>query len=68
MLQVILFSLLIITISLVLLAVRLFFGKRFINTHVDGSKALTAKGIHCAQTQDAEMRQQRRTAINERSH
>ncbi len=66
--QVFLISLLIIAISLILLCIRLFVGKRFVHTHVDGNKALNKKGIHCAQSQDAEMRLQRRTAVNERTN
>ena len=55
----------IIAVCLVLLSVRLFAGKRFVRTHVDQNKALGRKGIHCAQSQDAEMRHPRRTAVEE---
>ena len=33
--------------AMALLAVRLFFGKRFVGTHVDQNRHLRAKGIHC---------------------
>lgn len=66
MLQALLVSLLIIAIGVALLAVRLFFGKPFVHTHIDGNKALSRKGIHCAQSMDAEMRAPRRHAVSER--
>lgn len=55
----------IIAVCLVLLSVRLFVGKRFVRTHVDQNKALARKGIHCAQSQDAEMRRSNRLAVEE---
>ncbi len=66
MLQAFIFSLLIVAIGIVLLCVRLFFGKGFVHTHIDGNRALNRKGIHCVQAQDAEARRQRRTAVKER--
>lgn len=66
MLETFLFSLLIIAIGILLLCVKVIFGKRFPNTHVSGNKSLTDKGIHCAQAQDAEMRANNRKGVKER--
>ncbi len=61
-------TLFIIAICLALLSIRLFFGKTFVKTHVDQSKAMRQRGIHCVQAQDAEMRHTSRTKIQERSN
>lgn len=65
--KLLLVPLLIVAVSIALLAVRLFFGKPFVNTHVEGNKRLEERGIHCAQAQDAAARRERRTAVSERS-
>lgn len=65
MLKLLLVPLLIVAVSVLLLAVRLFFGRPFVSSHVEGNKALEMKGIHCAQAQDAEMRREHRTAVSE---
>lgn len=67
MLEVFLFSLLIIATGIVFLCVRLFFGKRFVHTHIDGNKHLNKKGIHCVQALDAADRRERRHAVREES-
>lgn len=56
MLETILITLLIVTISLLLLGVKVFFTKngKFPNGHVSGNKALREKGIGCVQSQDRE--------------
>lgn len=59
-------TLLIIAISLIFLCVRLFFGRKFVHTHVDGNKAMHARGIHCAQSLDAEERRENRFKVNEK--
>ena len=46
--------------------VRLFFGRGFVKTHVDQSKAMRQRGIHCVQTQDAEARISNKKQIKER--
>ncbi len=51
-----LLTLVIVAFCVALLAVRLFFGKAFVKTHVDQSKAMRQRGIHCVQAQDAEQR------------
>ena len=56
-----------VAVALILLSIRLFVGKKFIHTHVDGNRALNKKGIHCAQSQDRQLRRKRKTAINEHS-
>jgi len=60
-------TLLIIAICLVLLSVRLFFGKSFVKTHVDQNKAMRQRGIHCVQAQEAQMRHNATTKIQERT-
>ena len=57
MLKELLIILVIVAIAVVLLSVRLLFGKkRFVHTHVDGNPAMQKRGIHCVKRQDAEMR------------
>ncbi|MDY2778810.1 MAG: hypothetical protein SOU82_03030 [Alloprevotella sp.] len=46
---------------------RLFFGKKFVHTHVDGNKAMHRKGIRCAQSMDAEERRDNPYAVSEKS-
>lgn len=41
---------------MILLCVRLFFGRGFVKTHVDQSKAMRQRGIECVQSQDAAAR------------
>lgn len=62
-----LLSLLIIAICLIFLCVRLFFGRQFVHTHVDGNKAMQARGIHCAQSFDAEERRDNPFRVSEKS-
>lgn len=46
-------ALFVVAVSLLLLSVRLLCGKKnFVHTHIDGNRALNAKGIHCAKDQD----------------
>lgn len=56
MLNTILFTLLIVTICILLLGIKVFFvkGGKFPNGHVSGNKALRDRGISCAQSQDRE--------------
>lgn len=39
-------------VSLCLLSVRLFFGKKFVHTHIDGNRALNRRGIRCVKETD----------------
>lgn len=57
--------LLIVAGSILLLCVRLFFGRGFVKTHVDQSKAMRQRNIHCAQSQDAEARRPNPKRIKE---
>ena len=63
MLYTILITLLIVAICLVLLGLKVFFvkGGKFPNGHVSGNKSLREKGIGCAQSQDREAQQRRRS-------
>lgn len=56
MTKIILLTVAIVALAVALLSVRLFFGKSFVKTHIDQSKAMRERGIHCVQTQDAEAR------------
>lgn len=68
MLKTILFTVLIVAISIALFSVKILFTKngRFPNIHVSGNKALRRKGIGCVQSQDREARQTNPHAIAER--
>ena len=59
-------SLLIVAICIILLSVRLFFGRGFVKAHVDQNKAMRQRGIHCVQAQDAEARIYNTKQIKER--
>lgn len=58
--------LLIVAISLILLSVRLFFGKPFVKTHVSQSKAMRQRGIGCVESQDTIARMDNPKRVNER--
>ena len=66
MLETFIFTLLIIAIGLGFLCIRIWVGKRFVHTHVDGNKALNEKGIHCVQSLDAAKRQDNPHAVSEK--
>ncbi len=67
MLQIFGIILLIIAIAVAFLSVRLFVGRRFVHTHVDGNKALNRQGIHCAQSQDRKARRDNPYRVSEKS-
>ena len=46
----------IVAVCVALLSVRLFVGRDFVHTHVEGNKELHRRGIKCARSLDAEMR------------
>ncbi|NDV47604.1 hypothetical protein D0T49_11150 [Paludibacter sp. 221] len=56
MLAVLIVSAVLLLIAILLLGVRVFFVKngKFPNTHIGGSKAMRARGIGCATSQDRE--------------
>lgn len=65
MLKLFIITLLIVAVCFVLISVRLFFGRAFVKTHVDQSKAMRQRGIHCVSTQDAQARATNPHRINE---
>ena len=54
MLTTLLFTVIILFLSVLLLCVKILFvkGGKFPNTHIEGNRALGKKGIYCAQTMD----------------
>lgn len=54
--KVFLLTLIFVALAVVLLSVRLFFGRSFVKTHVSQNKAMRERGIHCVQAQDAAAR------------
>ena len=66
-LKILLFTLLIITISIALLAIKIIIKKngRFPNTHVGGNKAMRKRGIKCVQSQDKDARCENHMRIKE---
>ena len=59
-------TLLIVAIGMALLSIRLFFGKRFVKTHVSQRTAMRQRGIGCVQSQDAMARMENPHKIKER--
>lgn len=53
-------------VAIGLLAIKLFFGKKFVHLHIDGNKPLNKKGIHCVQSMDARERRENPHKIKER--
>ena len=54
MLTTLLFTLIILAISVLLMSVKILLkkGGKFPNLHIDGNRALAKKGIYCARTMD----------------
>lgn len=69
MLKTLLFTTLIIAISIALLAITIIIKKngRFPNIHVGGNKEMRKRGIKCAQSQDKDARKKNPHAVNETS-
>ena len=67
MLYTLLFTLLIVAICILLLGIKMLFSKRakFPNGHVSGNKALTERGISCAQSQDRMAQRKRKFSIED---
>ena len=67
MFKTLLFTLLIIAISIALLAIKIIIKKngRFPNTHVDGNKEMRRRGIKCVQSQDKDARRSNPMAVKE---
>ncbi len=69
MLKTLLFTLIIIAVSMALFAIKIIFKKngRFPNTHVGHSSAMRKRGITCVQSMDAIERTDNPHRINERN-
>lgn len=67
MVELIIFSIIIIGASMLFLSVRILFKKngRFVRTHVSQSKAMRERGIGCVQSQDFAMRHKSPHAVKE---
>ena len=67
MFKTLLFTLLIIAISVALLSITIIIKKngRFPNTHVGGNKHMRKRGIKCVQSQDRDARKENPMAVNE---
>lgn len=68
MLKLFILSLIAIAVCMALLAIKLFFGKKFVHLHIDGNKALNKKGIHCVQSMDARERKENPHKVKEHRH
>ena len=67
MFKTLLFTLLIIAISVALLAIKVIIKKngRFPNTHVGGNKEMRRRGIKCVQSQDRDARKHNPMSVKE---
>lgn len=65
MLQTLFISLAIIACCVALLSIRLFFGKRFVSTHVGDSPHMRRRGIGCVESRDAELRARQGKGVRE---
>ena len=67
MVELIIFSIIIIGASMLFLSIRILFKKngRFVKTHVSQSKAMRERGIGCVQSQDFAMRHKSPHAVKE---
>ena len=54
-----------IAICVALLSVRIFFGKRFVHTHIEGNRDMHERGIHCVMHMDKEERRSKKTTVRE---
>ena len=69
MFKTLMFTLIIMAISLILLSITIIIKKngRFPNIHVSGNKGLRKRGIKCAQSQDRDARRPNPMAVSESS-
>jgi hypothetical protein len=67
MFKTLLFTLLIIAISVILLSITIIIKKngKFPNTHVGGNKNMRKRGIKCVQSQDRDARKENPMAVKE---
>jgi hypothetical protein len=66
MFQIFLIILAIIAIAVALLGIKVLLGRKFVNMHIEGNKALNKKGIHCVQSMDRNMRKENPHRVRER--
>ena len=66
MFQIFLIILAIIAIAVALLGIKVLLGRKFVNMHIEGNKALNKKGIHCVQSMDRNMRKENPHRVSER--
>ena len=55
-------------IAIAFLAIKLFFGQKFVHLHIDGNKPLNKKGIHCVQSLDARERKENPHKVSEKGN
>lgn len=67
MFKTLLFTLLIIAISIAMLSITIIIKKngKFPNIHIGGNKEMRKRGIKCAQSQDKDARRENRMAVKE---
>ena len=66
MLKEVIFVLVIVAIAVVLLCIRLLFGrKNVVNSHIEGNREMARRGIRCVRHQDMEARLNSGLKINE---
>lgn len=58
-------TIIIVGLSMLLLSVGIFIKGKFVNSHVSGNKAMAARGVRCATTQDREARRDNPHAVSE---
>ena len=66
MFQIFLIILAIIAIAVALLGIKVLLGRKFVNMHIEGNKALNKQGIHCVQSMDRNMRKENPHRVSER--
>ena len=66
MIETLIFTLIIVAISLSLLGVGIMIKGKFPNIHVDGNKGLNKQGIRCVESQDKAMRRKPKLAVSEK--
>ena len=54
----------IVGVSLILLAVKLFFGQKFVHTDIAGNKALNDRGINCVIDEEKKILENQKKNIN----
>jgi len=68
MIKVFLAILVLVGVGVLLLSVRLFFGKRFVHTHIDGNAEMAKRGIRCVKHMDRQERRENPHKVQEFSN